>query len=75
MLDDYINGWNPIGSIVLGGLCFFIVAIAGAFTYNYCQGKRGANAVPGISGFRSQVKGEEFKATQTTSDQRNVSNF
>eukprot|EP00301_Raphidiophrys_heterophryoidea_P019017 c4003_g1_i1.p1 GENE.c4003_g1_i1~~c4003_g1_i1.p1 ORF type:complete len:446 (+),score=111.23 c4003_g1_i1:59-1339(+) len=69
MLDEYINGWNPIGTVVLMMAAVCVVAFVGGLIVNYVHGKRGINAVPGISSIRSKVKGTDYEG------QRNESNY
>jgi len=72
-LDEYMNGWNPIGTVVLAVAAIVVAMFVGAFLFNQAQGKRGVNAVPGISNMRSQVKGSDYD--QSLIEDRNASNY
>jgi hypothetical protein len=61
-MDEYINGWNPIGTIVLLLVVSGVVMFVAGFAINYANGKRGVNAVPGINSLRSTVRGDEYGA-------------
>jgi len=73
-LDEYVRGWNPIGTIILGIVGAAIIVFVGGFAYNFAKGKRGLNCVPGIQQARSKVGGDEYKAIGGP-DQRNASNY
>jgi len=73
LFDEYVNGWNPIGTIVLGVAAIVVCAFVSLFVVNYAFGKRGVNAVPGISGMRSTVKGDDYH--QSLNEPRSESNY
>jgi len=70
-----MNGWNPIGTVVLGMVGVAIVVFFGGFGFNYFKGKRGINAVPGVQSMRSKVKGADYEQSHLEGNQRNVSNY
>jgi hypothetical protein len=74
ILDEYINGWNPIGTIILGLVGAVIVTFAVGMIVNYYHGKRGVNAIPGVGSVRSKVKGTDYEQS-LLEGQRNVSNY
>lgn len=69
MLEEYVNGWNPLGTVVIILAVVCVVAFVAGLVVNYFHGKRGINAVPGISSIRSKVKGADYEG------QRNESNY
>lgn len=76
VFDDYVNGWNPIGTVVIILVAGAVIGLVSGFTYNYYQGKRGLSAVPGLQSLRSRVvKGPEFEQTLLQGSQRDVSNY
>eukprot|EP00298_Acanthocystis_sp_HF-20_P013956 c20578_g1_i1.p1 GENE.c20578_g1_i1~~c20578_g1_i1.p1 ORF type:complete len:442 (+),score=190.93 c20578_g1_i1:28-1326(+) len=72
-LDDYVNGWNPIGTIIIGFVGAAVVLLIGGFVFNHIKGKRGLSTVPGADHIRSKLLGSsEFKIEE---NQRNASNY
>lgn len=61
LFDEYVAGWNPIGTVVLSVAALVVLMFGGTLAYNYSQGKRGVNAMPGVSDLRTKIKGDGGK--------------
>jgi hypothetical protein len=78
VFDNYINGWNPMGTVAIVCAGTLILGAAGGFGFNYHKGKRGINAIPGFESLRSKVKAppsDYDKSLLEGQSGRNVSNY